>query len=117
VVTVIAMLVALSISPWLALAVLVLEIIVANIESHVLYPKVVGNAVGLHPLSIILALFIGAEAKGVLGALLAVPVAVVLQVLFDRFYRFDDTGKIILSERSDPLPDVEPQVAVIAVAE
>ncbi|HET7229320.1 MAG TPA: AI-2E family transporter [Longimicrobium sp.] len=116
VVTAIAMLVALSISPWLAVAVLVLEIIVANVESHVLYPKVVGNAVGLHPLTIILALFIGAEAKGIMGALLAVPVAVVLQVLFDRFYRFPDTGTIILSEASDPLPvpdhDAGPKIVV-----
>jgi hypothetical protein len=29
---------------------------------------------------------------------------VVLQVLFDRFYRFHDTGTIILSETSDPVP-------------
>jgi predicted PurR-regulated permease PerM len=113
-VTAIAMLVALTISPWRALAVLVLEIVVANVESHVLYPKVVGNAVGLHPLSIILALFIGAEAKGILGALLAVPVAVVLQVLFDRFYRFEDTGTIILSERSDPIPGPDAEPAIVA---
>jgi predicted PurR-regulated permease PerM len=113
-VTAIAMLVAVTISPWRALAVLVLEIVVANIESHVLYPKVVGNAVGLHPLSIILALFIGAEAKGILGALLAVPVAVVLQVLFDRFYRFDDTGKIILSEHSDPPLEPAPDPVVVS---
>jgi predicted PurR-regulated permease PerM len=104
-VTAIAMLVAITISPWRALAVLVLEIVVANIESHVLYPKVVGNAVGLHPLTIILALFIGAEAKGIIGALVAVPVAVVLQVVFDRFYRFPDTGRIILPETT-PVPVV-----------
>jgi len=112
IVTAIAMLVALTISPWLALGVLVLEIVVANVESHVIYPKMVGNAVGLHPLSIILALFIGAEAKGIMGALVAVPVAAVLQVLFDRFYRFPDTGKIIILETSDPLPpDPDPAVA------
>ena len=116
IVTVIAMLVALSISPWLALGVLVLEIVVANVESHVIYPKMVGNAVGLHPLSIILALFIGAEAKGIMGALVAVPVAAVLQVVFDRFYRFPDTGKIILLETSDPLPDEAEPVPVVVVA-
>jgi predicted PurR-regulated permease PerM len=90
IVTCIAMLIALPISPLLALGVLVLELIVANIESHVIYPKLVGDIVGLHPLVIIIALFIGAEARGVLGALLAVPVAVVIQVLFERFYRFDE---------------------------
>jgi predicted PurR-regulated permease PerM len=83
------MLVALAVSPWLALGVLVLYLVVATIESHVIYPKLMGNIVGLHPLVIIVALFIGAEAKGVLGALLAVPVAVVIQVLFDHFYRVD----------------------------
>lgn len=91
IVTVIAMLVALAVSPWLPLGVLVLELVVANIESHVVYPKLVGDIVGLHPLTIIIALFIGAELKGIMGALLAVPVAVVLQVLFDHFYRFEDT--------------------------
>jgi predicted PurR-regulated permease PerM len=90
IVTMIAMLVALSISPWLPLGVLGLELLIANIESHVIYPKLVGDIVGLHPLVIIIALFIGAEARGVLGALLAVPVAVVIQVLFERFYRFDE---------------------------
>lgn len=105
VVTVIAMLVAITISPWKALAVLVLEIVVANVESHVIYPKVVGSAVGLHPLTIILALFIGAEAKGIIGALIAVPVAVVLQVVFDRFYRFSDTASIIVpADHAAPLP-------------
>lgn len=94
-VTLIAMLVALSISPWLALGVLALELVVANIESHVVYPKLVGEIVGLHPLAIIVALFIGAESKGVMGALLAVPVAVVLQVLFDHFYRFADTAPAV----------------------
>ena len=43
----------------------------------------------MHPLVIIIALFIGAEARGVMGALLAVPFTVVLQVLFDQFYRFE----------------------------
>ncbi|HET7321451.1 MAG TPA: AI-2E family transporter, partial [Longimicrobiaceae bacterium] len=95
VVTVIAMLVALGISPLMMVGVLVLEIIVANVESHVVYPKLVGEMVGVHPLVVIIALFIGAEAKGVIGALLAVPVAVVVQVLFDRFYRFREPAPVL----------------------
>jgi predicted PurR-regulated permease PerM len=92
VVTGLGMLVALAVSPWLALGVLVLYLVVAAIESHVVYPKLVGDIVGLHPLVIIVALFLGAEAKGILGALLAVPVAVVIQVLFDHFYSFDEVA-------------------------
>ena len=97
IVTALAMVVALSISPWLTLGVLVWEIVVANIESHVVYPKLVGDIVGLHPLVIIIALFIGAEARGVMGALLAIPVAVVIQVLFEHFYRFEDTPEAVVT--------------------
>ena len=88
IVTAIAMVVALSSSIWLALGVLIVYLVIANIEANIVYPKFVGESVGVHPLVIIIALFIGAEARGVTGALLAVPFTVVLQVLFDKFYRF-----------------------------
>jgi predicted PurR-regulated permease PerM len=115
IVTALAMLVALAISPWLSLGVLVWEIIVANIESHVVYPKVVGDIVGLHPLVIIIALFIGAEAQGVMGALLALPVAIVIQVLFERFYRFEEATEA--EERVTLSNLAPPQVAVPRPAE
>lgn len=94
IVTTIAMLVALTISPWVALAVLALELLVATVESHVVYPKLVGDIVGLHPLTIVVALFIGAELRGIMGALLSVPLAIVFQVLFEHFYRFDQPGAV-----------------------
>ena len=103
IVTILAILVALSISPWLALGVLALYLVVSTIEANILYPKVVGDIVGLHPLVIIIALFIGAEAGGVMGALLAVPFTVVLQVLFEQFYRFED-----LRQRQSKCRRVEP---------
>lgn len=53
----------------------------------------VGESVGVHPLVIIVALFVGAEAQGIMGALLAVPTTVILQVLFDRFYRFEEQAE------------------------
>jgi predicted PurR-regulated permease PerM len=90
IVTGLAMLVALTSSIWLALGALVVYLVVANVEANIVYPKFVGESVGVHPLVIIIALFIGAEARGVTGALLAVPFTVVLQVLFDQFYRFEE---------------------------
>ena len=97
IVTILAILVALSISPWLALGVLALYLVVSTIEANILYPKVVGDIVGLHPLVIIIALFIGAEAGGVMGALLAVPFTVVLQVLFEQFYRFEEPALVAIN--------------------
>ena len=75
---------------WLLGAVLVWYLVVTNVEAHVVYPKLVGEIVGLQPLVVVLALFVGAEALGIVGALLAIPVAVVLQTLLDEFYTFPD---------------------------
>ena len=114
VVTGVAMLVALSVSPWLALGVLILYMAIAAIESNVVYPKFVGNSVGIHPLVIILALFIGAEARGVMGALLAVPCTVVLQVLFDQFYHFAEPD-IVVAEAPASVREL-PQSHAVPVA-
>ncbi len=114
IVTGLAMLVALSSSAWLALGVLVLYLVIANVEANIVYPKVVGDIVGLHPLVIIIALFVGAELSGILGALLAVPFTVVLQVLFDHFYRFEETAPAVPLELPAPVRPArldEPPVA------
>lgn len=75
---------------WLIIAVLVWYAIVVNLEAHVVAPKLVGEIVGLHPLVVVLALFLGAEVLGILGALLAVPIAVIVQALLDEFWTFTE---------------------------
>jgi len=87
---VLAVLVA-STKGWLTIAgVLVWYTLVVQAEGHILAPKLMEKALGLHPLVVVIALFIGAESLGIFGALLAVPIAVVIQVLLDEFYFFDD---------------------------
>jgi len=73
---------------WLVIAAVVWYAIVVNVEAHLVAPKMVGDIVGLHPLVIVVALFLGAEMLGILGALLAVPIAVILQILLDEFWTF-----------------------------
>lgn len=51
-------------------------------ENHVLVPKVMSRQVGVSAVTVIVALLIGAKLLGILGALLAVPTAAILQVLF-----------------------------------
>ncbi len=62
-------------------------VVVQQIESNVLVPRVSGHAVGLHPLGALLALLIGFQMAGVLGALFAVPIAGILWVLVGAAYR------------------------------
>lgn len=56
---------------------LALTIFIQALEGNVLYPLIVGKAVGVSPIAIILAIGIGSKLGGFLGVLLAVPVAAV----------------------------------------
>jgi putative heme transporter len=60
------------------LIVLGLILLVQQLESNVLQPLILGNAIRLHPLVVLLAITTGAVTLGVLGAFLAVPVAAVI---------------------------------------
>ena len=51
------------------------------IENNVLAPRITGGAVGLHPVAALLAIVVGADLGGVVGALFAVPVAGIASVL------------------------------------
>jgi predicted PurR-regulated permease PerM len=65
----------------IALIVLVYFVVVHVIEGDVVGPRIVGKAVGLHPVVSLAALIAGAELFGITGALFASPVAGVLQAL------------------------------------
>ena len=53
---------------------------IQQIEGHIIVPQVMKKAVGLNPVVVILALLIGAKLAGVLGAVLAVPIAAAASV-------------------------------------
>ncbi len=57
-----------------------------QLESNVLVPRISGGAVGLHPLTVILAVFAGWTLSGLTGALLAVPTAGVVRELLRRWW-------------------------------
>ena len=61
--------------PLIALLVIALTIVVGSFDSDVLQPLVMGKAVSLHPLAIVFAIAAGGIAMGIVGALIAVPVA------------------------------------------
>jgi len=73
---------------WL-IAVLVLGyfIIVHIIEGDVVGPRIVGKAIGLHPVVSIVSLIAGAELFGLWGALFASPIAGVVQALLVDFWK------------------------------
>lgn len=68
-------------SPFFSLDIALVFLLVQQIDNHFVTPRVIGRSVGMHPLAIILALLVGAEAMGPVGMLLAVPVAGTIKVI------------------------------------
>ncbi len=78
-----ALMVALTVSPGMALGVGVFFLVQQQFENHLLVPKLMERQVGVSAVTVIIALLIGGSLLGIVGALLAVPTAAVLQVIFD----------------------------------
>lgn len=78
----VAVLIALVFNDWfVALLMLGVVLLVQQIEGHVLQPLIMGTAVKVHPLGVVLVVAAGALLAGIPGALFAVPVAAVLNVM------------------------------------
>ena len=86
-----AIIIALTISPIQGLLVLIFFIVVQQVESNFLVPKIMQKAVGLSPVIIILVLLIGGKLAGILGIILAVPVAATIGVFVQELPKLKNT--------------------------
>ncbi|MGW0436436.1 AI-2E family transporter [Micromonospora sp. NPDC003197] len=64
------------------IVVLVFFVLYQQIENHVLQPMIYARAVRLNPLTVLISLLIAADLAGILGALLAIPAAGIIQIIF-----------------------------------
>lgn len=78
-----AFLVAISDSWTLGISVIIFFVIVQQIENHLLMPLVMRYATGLHPIIVVISLLAGIQIAGLVGIILAVPAAVVIQEIID----------------------------------
>jgi predicted PurR-regulated permease PerM len=90
-----AVLVAFTISPLHALFVAILYFIIQLLENHLIVPIVMKKSVGFSPIVIILAFLIGTRFGGPVGAILALPVILVIPVIIQHFiaYRNENPSK------------------------
>jgi len=65
-------------SPFLALLVVLLFIVIQQLENYIILPQVMKKTVGLNPIVIIIVMLIGAKLAGVMGLILSVPLAAAL---------------------------------------
>ena len=73
-------------SRWQFWAVLVFVIVIQKLENWVIVPRVMSRKMSISPLAIFIAFMIGASLLGVIGAIIAIPVAAIAQVAFDEAF-------------------------------
>jgi predicted PurR-regulated permease PerM len=78
-------LVALSISPAKLIWVIVATTVIQLLENNLLVPRVMRKAVGVNPFVSLLSIFAFSSLFGIAGALMAIPIAAILQLVLDRF--------------------------------
>lgn len=79
-------------SPVKGVLVMAMYVLIQQVENHFLVPKIMQKAVGLHPLLVIVAILLGAKFGGVVGALLAVPVAAAVVMLVEEYWKTKTTN-------------------------
>jgi len=103
---------------WPLVGVCTVFIVIQLFESYLITPRIVGDKVGLSPVVVIIVLLLGGEMMGLLGVLLAIPVAGVFRVLLPdiiEYYKSSPyfTGSLpyqlgnaepVTAEKNDPAP-------------
>ncbi len=78
---------------WFAVLVTGLYVLIQQIESNILVPRVMGRSLNLHPLVVLIGVIVGGNLAGILGMLLAAPVLATIRVIgyyvFCRLYDRD----------------------------
>ncbi len=84
-----AVIIAFSISPALAVLVVVAYFLIQQVEADILTPKIMQKVTGVNPIVSIVAILVGYQIAGIIGALLAIPLAVLVTVFVSQWISFD----------------------------
>jgi predicted PurR-regulated permease PerM len=82
-----ALLISLAVSPFMAVKILVLMVIVQQLEGNLISPQLMGKRLDIHPLTLILLFLVAASLYGFIGMLIAVPTYAVLKVIVSSIIR------------------------------
>jgi len=78
------------------------------LEANFLNPKIIGTAAKMHPVVVVFALMVGEETGGLIGALLAVPIASMVQAIFLYFRHRQSARELAASAPRESLPPGPP---------
>jgi len=81
-----SLVIALLHSRWQFWSVLIAAIVLQKLENFIVAPRVMSRKVSISPLSAFIAFMIGGALLGIVGAIIAIPAAAVIQVAFDEMF-------------------------------
>lgn len=90
-----------------AVMVLVFLAVLRIVQDYIVYPRLIGQGIHLHPLAVIIAILSGAELAGVAGIFLAIPVVAIVTVLYRHW--LEHRGSEGLADLLEPTPG-EPEI-------
>ncbi|MEK5238732.1 AI-2E family transporter [Paenibacillus sp. FSL L8-0470] len=88
-------------SPSMAIWSLVIIVVAQQIQDNVLSPIIYGKSLDVHPLTTVLLVLIGGDFFGIIGVLIALPVYMIIKIIFLRIY------EIIIAERIEEVEVVK----------
>ena len=91
-----------------ALIVIVFLAVLRIVQDYVIYPKLIGQGIHLHPLAVIIAILSGAELAGVAGIFLAIPVVAILTVSYRHW--LEHRGSEGLADVLETTTSTQPEV-------
>ena len=89
----------------------IFSVIYQQVENTVIQPRIQARAVAVHPLVVLVSVLFGSTLFGVLGALLAIPVAAAIQITIREYHAFKNTPAEDLPPPGVPAPEVDPPAA------
>ncbi|GAB1694951.1 AI-2E family transporter [Krasilnikovia sp. M28-CT-15] len=93
------------------IVVIVFFVVYQQVENHLLQPLIFARTVKLNPLTVLLAILIGVNLAGILGALLAIPVAGIIQIIARDIRRGPPEANLAADGLHPPLPHVDGPVS------
>lgn len=84
-----AIVLAFIISPGLALKVAITYFILQVLDGQIIMPKIMGHVIKLHPLVVLMVIFIGGYFFGIIGMMTAVPMTAMLQIILNKLWYYN----------------------------
>lgn len=108
-IAIVTLLVALQ-NAWLGLQVLIAAVIVQQILENLIAPRILGSITGLNPVWVLVSVLTGARIAGLLGVVMAVPIAMVIKTALGAL-RSSDSGRAMPEGGADPGTPTTPEAS------